>query len=196
MASLATIAQVEARLARDLTGADETRMQALLDDASAAVRGYTGQEFTSSSTTLRLKARTGVLRLPQRPVTAVASVEDTDGNALSYEWMGDDRIYLWSLSPLNAWEINISRTRLLYVDITYTHGYAAVPDDIVAVVCQMASRAYGISPTDSGRQSESIQGYSYSVGGAAASGGVGMLNDERAVLDRYRRPGSSAILAS
>ena len=195
MAALATVAQVEARLARDLTGADETRMARLLDDASAAVRGYTGQEFTSSTTTVRVKAKTGVLFLPQRPVTAVTAVEDTDNNALSYQWYGDDRIYLWSLTPINEWEINVPLKRMVYVDITYTHGYATVPDDIVAVVCQMAMRAYGVDATDSGKTSESISNYSYSTGGAAAAGGVGLLSDERAVLDRYRRPGGIAVLA-
>lgn len=195
MAALATIADVEARLARDLTGAEETRMARLLDDASAAVRGYTGQDFDVATETVRLKARTGVLRLPQRPVTAVSAVEDPDDNAIDYDWWGDDRVYVSSLSPLNWWELNGRRTPVLYLDVTYTHGYATVPDDIVAVVCQMAMRAYGVDPVDSGKTSESIANYSYSTGGAAAAGGVGMLNDERAVLDRYRRPGGIAVLA-
>lgn len=196
MAALATIADVEARLARDLTGADETRMARLLLDASAAVRGYTGQQFDSDTETIRVKARTGVLRLPQRPVTAVGAVEDTDGNAISHEWWGDDRVYVASLTLLNEWEINGRRSPVTYIDVTYTHGYATVPEDIVAVVCQMAMRAYGIRPDDAGKTSESIANYSYSTGGAAAAGGVGMLNDERAVLDRYRRPGGMAVLAS
>lgn len=196
MAALATIADVEARLARDLTGADETRMGRLLIDASAAVRGYTGQLFDVVSETLRMKARTGVLRLPQRPVTAVAAVEDPDDNAVSFEWWGDDRVYVGGLTPLNQWEINGRRSPVTYLDVTYTHGYAAVPADIVAVVCQMAMRAYGVDATDSGKTSESITNYSYSTGGAAAAGGVGMLSDERAVLDRYRRPGGMAVLAS
>lgn len=196
MAALASIADVEARLARDLTGADETRMARLLIDASAAVRGYTGQLFDVVTETLRMKARTGVLRLPQRPVTAVSAVEDPDNNAISYEWWGDDRVYVGGLVPLNQWELNGRRSPISYLDITYTHGYAAVPLDIVAVVCQIAMRAHGTPATDSGKTSESITNYSYSTGGAAAAGGVGMLSDERAVLDRYRRPGGMAVLAS
>lgn len=195
MPALATIADVEARMAVDLTGANQTRMERLLDDASAAVRGYTGQQFTSTSTTERIKARTGVVRLPQRPVTAVGAVEDPDNNAISFEWWGDDRIYLARLTPLNEWEVNVRMTPVAYIDVTYTHGYATVPDDIKAVVCQMAMRAYGVNPTDSGKTSESITNYSYSTGGAAAAGGVGLLSDERAVLDRYRRPGGVALLA-
>lgn len=43
--ALATNADVEARLGRDLTEAEEGRAEALLDDASAIVIGYCGTDF-------------------------------------------------------------------------------------------------------------------------------------------------------
>lgn len=43
--ALATVADVEARLGRPLTVAEETRLPSLLDDASAVVIGYTRQDF-------------------------------------------------------------------------------------------------------------------------------------------------------
>lgn len=193
---LATLADINARRATALTSAEEVRVEAILRDASAAVRGYTGQHLTEATETLRIKARTGVVRLPQRPVTAVSVVEDPDDNAISFEWWGDDRVYVGGLTPLNQWELNMRRAPVVYLDITYTHGYATIPDDIVAVVCQIAARAAGVNPEDSGKTSETITNYSYSTGGAAAAGGVGMLSDERSVLDRYRRPGGTAVLAS
>lgn len=62
----------------------------------------------------------------------------------------------------------------------------AVPAEVVAVVCQMAARVYGSPADQSGVQQESLGGYSYTVGSAAASGAAGLLAAEKAVLDRYR----------
>ena len=45
--ALATQADVEARLARDLTDAELTRLPSLIDDASALVIGHCGQAFES-----------------------------------------------------------------------------------------------------------------------------------------------------
>jgi hypothetical protein len=80
------------------------------------------------------------------------------------------------------------------VDVTYTAGYDDVPADVVAVVVQIALRAFGVNAEQTGLQSESIAGYSYSVGSAAASGGLGMLQAEREVLDRYRIVGGTSYL--
>ena len=66
----------------------------------------------------------------------------------------------------------------------------------MAVVCQIAARAFGRPADQTGVSSETIGQYSYQVGGAAAAGPVGMLADERAVLDRYRRVGGTAWVAS
>jgi hypothetical protein len=63
---------------------------------------------------------------------------------------------------------------------------ADVPADIFAVICQIVGRALGRPADEAGITQESIGSYSYSVGAAAAAGAVGLLNDERAVLDRHR----------
>lgn len=190
MTALATLAQLQARLSTDIS--NTTRAMFLLDDASAAVRAYTGQDFTQATTTERLKVKRGKVRLPQRPVTAVSAVEDVNNNTILFEWTAGDRVKIqpnldrFSYVP---WQEGIE-----WVDVTYTHGYTTVPDDIVMVVCQIAGRAYGTSPDASAMGSEGIGSYSYSTGGAAASGAAGMLAPERAVLDRYRRHVSSTSL--
>lgn len=181
---LATIEDVAARLGRCLTGDEATRMEAILDDASASVRAYTGQQFTEATSTETFRVRRNVVVLPQRPVTDVANA----GGAY-FRWDGDDRVH-FSLGSTDTfeWEPWIGggpRT----VEITYTHGYDEIPADIVGVVCSIALRAFGRRPEDGGLQQESIAGYSYSVGSAGAAGGFGLLPDERAVLDRYRRTG-------
>lgn len=193
---LATLDDLQARIGRTLDGDDAIRALAILDDATAAVRSYTGQTISEDTTTDRLQPRQGLLRLPQRPVTAVSAVTNVDGDAVSYTWDHGSVVHLGGYGyPLNSFEVEPFRNRRPYLDVTYTHGYATVPADIIAVVCQIAGRAYGRALEDTGLQSESIAGYSYSLGAAAAAGGLGMLNDERAVLDRYRIVGGTARIA-
>lgn len=190
---LATVADVQARLGRTLTDAETTRAEALLEDASAAVRAYTGQHITADTTTVRAKVNGGTIRLTQRPVTDVATIEDTNGNDVAFTWYAGEVIQVATNVP-DSWAWVPWVDGIAYVDVTYTHGYDEVPGDIVAVVCQMAARALGQAADDSGKTSETIAGYSYTVGTAAASGAVGLLPDERAVLDRYRRPAGMASI--
>jgi hypothetical protein len=188
---LATLDDLEARLGRKL---DAERAASLLVDASATVRAYAGQQFSAGTSTVRLKAHRGKVRLPQRPVVAVTAVDDVDGNTLSFTWdAGDSVIVAGSGGALNAFEIEPFRTgRPVWVDVTYDHGFDAVPDDIVAVVCQVAGRAYGTPSTEAGTTQETLGSYSYSTGSAAGAGPLGLLPDERAVLDRYRLVGGMA----
>lgn len=193
MAALATEAEVDSRLGRALNSVELARVPSLLTDASAAVRGYTGQQFDLATTTARLRVRRGKVVLPQRPVVDVTAVEDTDGNEVSFTWLGDDRVDL-SAHPLNEWEIEPRRYGLTMVDVTYEHGYEAVPADIVAVVTNVVLRSLGRDPEAGGVSQEAIAGYSYTVGSVGAAGALGFLPDERVVLDRYRRSGSTAMV--
>lgn len=185
MASLATTDDLSFRIG-DIS--DEVRAQALLDDVSAVVRAYTGQTFTLETTTDRLRARNGMVRLPQRPVTAVTTIADVDGGEVVFTWDAGDVVSLSGLDNSRSFEVFQFANRAPYVDATYTHGYETVPADIVAVVCQIAGRSYGRSSEASAVTQESIAGYSYSIGSAGAAGPMGMLADERRVLDLYRRP--------
>jgi hypothetical protein len=181
---LATIADLEARLGRALTGTDADRAAALLVDASATVRNRTGQTFVAETTTARLRVRGTQLRLPQRPVTAVNTITNVDGDEVGFTWHGGDSLTLDSV-PTVGW-----------VDVDYDHGYEDVPDDIIGVVCNIAGRAFGTPADEGGYQSETIGTYSYTVGATAAAGAAGLLNDERAILDRYTRVGGYAWIAS
>ncbi len=191
--ALATLEDVECRMGRTLTEAEADRLGCLLDDASAAVRAYTGQYFTVATTTARIKAKGGAIRLPQRPVIAVTSVANTTGTTLLHTWDAGQQVWL-SSSMLVVNGPSYHGRRPQYVDVTYTHGYATVPADIVAVVAQMAGRALGTTPAEGGVQSETIGGYNYSLGAAAAAGGLGMLPAERSVLDRYKLPVGSITM--
>jgi hypothetical protein len=210
---LATAADIEARLGRSLSADETGRVEALLVDASAAVRGYTRRSFTTGTSTVRLRARGGQLRLPQRPVSSVTSVKwVANGVATTVTpfWFdGLDTVYLrWAGYQSNwggAWgdDFDGASGGLGYrwdsggglhtahqpvFEVVYVHGADAAPDEIVAVACNIVLRAFGHRPDQGALQSESIQGYSYQVGSAGAAGPLGLLPDEKATLDRHRQP--------
>lgn len=192
MADLATVADLEARLERDLDGTEITRAEALLKGASARVRSYTGQQFDLvADDEQRIRVKSGKVRLPQRPVTAVSSIADMSGNDVAFTWHAGDLVHLDALGVIPRFDLEPYRSPPAWVDVTYSHGYTTIPDDVVEVVCQMALRAFGTPAETSGISRESIDDYSYSVGAAAASGALGMLSDERAALDVYRRRGGT-----
>lgn len=179
---LAIVADLEGRLGRTFTGEESARAALLLADASAAVRAYTGQLISAATSTARLLLRDGKIRPSQRPIVTVVSVADMDAAVLDHVWYAGPTI-----------TVEAAVTDGIWVDLTYDHGFDPVPDDIVAVVCQVAGRAFGVPADQGGISQETIGNYSYSISGTsrgatAAAGTVGFLNDERAVLDRYRQP--------
>lgn len=176
MLPLANEGDFEARLGRDLQDLERPRALALLTDASARVRRVSGQTISLATTTARFTPvwhvrKFGIL-LPQWPIVTVDTVIGDDLADVDVTWVsGTNFIETW-----------------VPVTVTYTHGYDPVPDDIVAVVCQVAGRAFGMKPEAAGITSESLGAYSYSTGGAAAAGPLGMLKDERETVLAYRRP--------
>lgn len=185
---LATSDDVQERLGRALTSEEAAKIDALLTDASSSVIAYSGQTFAATTTTALLPIRNRGVRLPQRPVTAVASAVDQFGNSLPFIWItGDSLVTLASSTWINAFELNILPwTRISKVNVTYTHGWDPIPDDVIGVVCQIVGRALGTPSIEAGITSESIAGYSYTQGAAAGAGPFGMLPDEKRILDRYR----------
>lgn len=185
---LATVSDLEILLQRTFTLAEAAAAELLLTLTSSAIRSYTGQQFTYTTTTARIRPRNGKLRLPQRPVVAVTEVTTTDATpaAVTFEWDGFGTVSM--TSGFDSFQTNGYGYGCGPYLVTYTHGYVSVPDDIRAVALQVAGRAFGTAADQTGVQSESIGSYSYSVGGAAASGAVGLLAGERAILDRYRVP--------
>lgn len=184
MTALATLEQLTDRIT---TTVDPDRAAAALDDVSAAVRSYTGQTISAAINTERLRVHGYKVRLSQRPVTDVATVVDIDGNDVGYLWDGLDIVALRT-STVRAFDYDqlVSTT---VVDVTYDSGYDVVPDDIVAVVCNVAARALAEGPEMSGVTQESVANYSVSFGAIGASGPLGFFTAETRVLDRYRRPG-------
>lgn len=171
--ALATIADVEARLGRTLTVAETSKANAYLADASALFIQRAVQKFEQGDSVVRLFPRDGVVRLVQRPVIAVSSVTDIDGNTIDFTFDGHQSIYdLGSYTP---------------VTVTYEHGSINIPADVVAVVAGMVARTLSISPdAAAGVQQQSVGPFSQSYAAWAVGGQVMMSPVEAKVADAYR----------
>ena len=107
----------------------------LIRSASAAVVRAAGAPIIQSTSTVTLLAFDGqLLRLPGLPIRSVASVALSDGSVLT-DWLqsvsGLYRRDGWGSSDVPGLESPQQ------VTVTYTHGFATVPDDIAELVVSM-----------------------------------------------------------
>jgi hypothetical protein len=100
-----------------------------LDVASSAIRDAAGATISSVTSTVSVNANRGnLLQLPG-PITAVAAVA-IDGCTLSATE--------YEILPNGLWRKCGWGTAPVPVVVTYTHGLATVPNDIVDLTCQFA----------------------------------------------------------
>ncbi|TDD97640.1 hypothetical protein [Actinomadura rubrisoli] len=196
MSALASQADIERRLGRGLTAPEAARVAALLDDASALVRAYTGQAFELvEDDEVVLRASGGAIVLPQRPVSAVSSVVAVGGS----EALPDFTVVDWMFDEIDTIRIGegacvINLPEVWWDDdgypgtyrVTYSHGYAAVPGDVLSVVCGVLMRSFG---NPQGLRSETVGSYSitYAVPATGEALGLNLTRYEQRALDRYRR---------
>lgn len=196
--SLASLQDLEERLGRSLSGTDAARAEALLRDASAAVRRFTRQEITRRESTERVAVVRGHARLSQMPVVSITSVVDLNGVTVSATWESEQIVEVWPILVVNGPSETSTSLRCAppYADVTYVHGFATVPEDVVAVVCQVAGRAFGRPADSAGATSEQIGTYRVTVGAAAAAGALGLLEDEKRILTDYRTTRGPIMLST
>jgi hypothetical protein len=208
VADLATQEDLEARLGRDLTEDEEARAPALLADASALVRDHTRQDFEAvAGDVIILRPVGSILRLPQRPVTAVTTVEAVapDGTATAvmsfWSWDGRDKVDLtyatYSADFTDpAWR---DRRQPDTYQVTYDHGDATIPPTVVAIVCAMVLRTLLSPSMTTGMVAERIGAYNYQLqqGAGAAGATVVMTAADEKALARYgpRRSGTIQVEA-
>ena len=193
MTALACVSDVETRLGRTFTGDEAGRVAVLLDDASALIQSYTRQTFSPpASDTIVLRESAGVVRLPKRPVTAVASVVlvglngTPDITVVGWGWDGLDVVDVsgWDSVMVNLPEWVNDRSWLpATYRVTYTHGYTAVPAGIVALVCAMVGRTMAAPSAASGVTSETIGSYSYRTSEPGMGVTVSLTAADKAFLD-------------
>lgn len=136
----------------------------LRDLATAALRSATGQYLDEVSETVSLTAPLGAeLMLPQRPAQEPTSVKVNGVAVTDWTFLGDR---LYRPSGWQAWDATTGAP--LRVEVTYTHGYAVVPDELKRIGLQAAARAYR---NPKGLRSETIgsESYTYATETVAAS---------------------------
>lgn len=149
--------------------------------AEALVRSYCHWHIAPSRTetlTLRAEGMTSIM-LPSLYVTAVSSITD-DGTALvlttDYRWFEDgiiDRVdAYWGSGD---------------VVVAFTHGYAAPPADVTAVVQAVAQRAVS-NPGSLVRRQVGPFVDAYSQTGSNQALALALLPEEKAILSPYRLP--------
>lgn len=179
MVALATIEELRNFL--DDQEIPDAQGNLMLDAASGLARSYTGQVFDAVADDVVLLdgSGTGVLLLPQVPVTDVAAlVEDPRGAARAliegtdFEWSADG--ILRSLGAPFA-------LRFRWYEATNSHGYAAIPDGLKAIVLRVAAR--GVTNPEALRQ-ETIGRYAWTAGGETA--GLGLYAPDLRELDAFK----------
>lgn len=148
----------------------EGREMEMLARASARIRREAGQQITRTTSTVRLTAWRGRVTLPSPPVTAVTLVkrvlaDDTTETFTGWRWDRYDKL------------TGVCGD----VDVTYTHGWDPLPDELLELVCSVASRL-GATPDgggmEAGIRSESIDDYSVTYAAESLQMASGLLEGE------------------
>lgn len=158
--ALTPLAAVADLTARGIDTSDTDRINALLASASSAVRDAAGSAISRETSTVTLWTEASRrIELPARPVASVASVT-LDGVAVTdYRLRGSAlwRDCYWQLPHDTPGEL----------EVTFTHGYATVPADIVDLVCSLV--AAGLAAAEEaydpkrGKSYERIDDYQYGM---------------------------------
>jgi hypothetical protein len=184
-----------------ITAADETSAcQRAIDEATESIRNYCHQHIAQVVDDKLIidvlhGTRTKIF-LPELPVVSVKSVIE-DGILLT----ANDDYILGQYGILHRlgrnWTEGIQK-----LQITYTHGYATIPEDIIGVCVRAAARVYQASLRSKeqdgvmGIASQTLGDYSASfvseAGGGVGEGVMGvsaarlLLLSEKDILNRYR----------
>jgi hypothetical protein len=212
MTALATISDVQAVVAQTVDVADIGFVTRVIEMASARVIRYTGQQFlVTSNDTVVMHPHDGELRLPQRPVTSVTSV--TVGTTLitstAYEVHSNGylrRTLPFILTPDAQFGVNgITQQYGMQwpangefgwppfpTTVVYTHGYAAVPDDVAGVIAELvAAKYWGGLRQASGLVSEAIDTYKETYFRNEPT--TEWMPAHKKILDSYRRSGFASV---
>ncbi|MFD5188957.1 hypothetical protein ACFWMU_12580 [Streptomyces sp. NPDC058357] len=163
---LATTAQLAAHMQVDETALPANAAQTL-DMVSAIVRAEARQHFTRGTSTVTLyPADDGTVRLPQRPVVSISAVQ-RDGEPIPYWRVSAEGFRVRGCEP---------------VSVTFTHGYAETPGDVLAVALTAAQRVLS-NPNDLRQETVGAVSVTY----AAETIGASLSQADRDLLARYRR---------
>ena len=175
---------------------DDAQALLAIDEATAVIQNYCNQKIEQvSDDTIQLDGTGSTkLFLPELPVVSITSVE-VDGVLLdpTYYALAENGV-LWR--KYGVWTVGARN-----IEIAYTHGYSAIPDDLRGVCYRSAARLYQ-AQMKAGKvdfvgdvKSVSVGDYSISFGGGSGAAGEGqgdvsaartLLMSEKDILNRYR----------
>lgn len=160
-----TIADLEAFLQQDLNDY-QAEAQAAIDGATAVVRNECRRTFTLvEDDEITLHWRPNIV-LPNPPVQSISSFT-VDGVTSEYERDEHGRLVPGLIGDV--------------VTVTYTHGYANIPEDVRLVALRIASRIF---KNPMGRISYSNDTLNYQ--GASDISPRILTGDEKMTLKRYK----------
>jgi hypothetical protein len=156
--------------------------------ASGRVRDYTNQTLSLVENDVAdLRGNwTGRLALPERPVISISEVKVIAGETEQVygpafrSLVGDQLVMVREGAIANAsfrggyWGGPASTVR-----VTYSHGFAVIPDGIKSIVLALAARQLD---NPAGKQQEQLGDYGYRM-----AQGLALTKEEMLALDRYKR---------
>ena len=163
---------------------DDARITAAIAAAEAMLLRWTGADAFASTVYVD-QAYSGngssMLVLHNWPVTAIASIAyvgcSGDASVLAasayradsslgivYKLGAGDRMIYYDSQPFigGITDTSVWRAGPQNYTVSYTAGYATMPDDLVQLCCEMVDWIMAAAGKDPALQSESIGGYSYS----------------------------------
>lgn len=201
MVDLATVADVQTAMERPLTPEEEASAVGKLAKASRLFRKASGQDFTPGTSTVRLKCnpasrtifnlstgwpwgmldRVGVVYLKQRPLVSVDSV------------LNDNDVAVDEFQTHGSWLFVPGFSASDRVTVTYTHGDAVVPPEVVETVASMVARALSIPEQARGGANaiqETTGPFTTQVQFAkwASGGGVQLSPSDKEFAETYKVP--------
>lgn len=154
--------------------------------ASARVRGYTRQTISAATSTVT--ARGPVVSLPQLPVNTITSVTDVSDPDAPVVLTTDD----YQLRAGGVLEVPNYGGNL---EIVYTHGWATLPDELIELVCAVASRmANSNAAAASGVQQETGGSESVTFGFDSYNAIAELTTGEKRMLDRIFPSRASVVV--
>ena len=154
----------------------------LADLASAAVRDDLNQlvDFVADEDIVMYGDGTELLLLPQRPVVDLTAIT-LDGEdilaSIDIRANGALRRVVYTNGPYVRWPYGG------LVEITYSHGFAVVPDAIKAVALALTAGAYSSPVATTSSQTAGPFSVTYQ---STASAVMALSEEQRTKLDRYR----------
>ena len=214
---LATTDDVAAIVGRPLTATEITTATRLLTLASGMVRRYCRQTLTAVvGDVVTLPGVWGhSVMLPERPVTAITAVVIDGANPTYNAWtLVQDELFigtgsfqpdygssLWGGSGLwgpSGSFVGPQATGASWqgpqaqIAVTYDHGYATIPDDIINEVAGMVALQMA-SPV--GIDSEMVGGYKVAYARSPV-GGMSLTAETKSALNFYRKRYASVTIAT